>query len=273
MGRRANSKTKEKRLKSELQEEWLKIAVDRYLTEKDTGNGIGARKICQEVSEECFEVTGKRVTLSKSTVMRRAKGGRSIRDFNAEKRWLSEAEEQIVADFAIDTAKRGFPLSHRRLREHVNEVCKGKLGEKFPEKGIGEQWTHRFLERHATRLRPYWSHGLDHSRARAVNPVTKKVYFDLLEKVINGDEENIPIEPDCIYEMDETGLQEGVGVAERVIGAAGQKVQYQQGSGERENITVLVTICADGTSIPPAVIFKGEAYQTSWKQDNPLDAS
>ncbi|TFK82751.1 CENP-B protein, partial [Polyporus arcularius HHB13444] len=82
-----------------------------------------------------------------------------------------------------------------------------------------------------------------------------------------------PIAPECIYGMDETGIQQGVGVTERVIGPAGQKVQYQQRSGNRENITVLVTICADGTSTPPAVIYKGDTYHASWKQDNPLNAS
>ncbi|EIW58642.1 DDE-domain-containing protein, partial [Trametes versicolor FP-101664 SS1] len=82
-----------------------------------------------------------------------------------------------------------------------------------------------------------------------------------------------PIVPECIYGMDETGLQQGVGGTERVIGPSGRKFQYQQESGDRENITVLVTICADGSSIPPAVIYKGEAYQAAWKQDNPLNAS
>jgi hypothetical protein len=49
--------------------------------------------------------------------------------------------------------------------------------------------------------------------------------------------------------------------------------QYQQQAGTRENTTVIVTICADGTSIPPTVIFKGAAYQVSWGDDNPLNAS
>ena len=41
----------------------------------------------------------------------------------------------------------------------------------------------------------------------------------------------------------------------------------------RENITVVVSIAADGSSIPPAVIFKGQAFLPQWKQDNPLNAS
>lgn len=58
-----------------------------------------------------------------------------------------------------------------------------------------------------------------------------------------------------------------------MIGKAGEKPQYQQRGGSKENTTVIVTICADGTSIAPAVVFKGKGYSTSWKQDNPLNAS
>ncbi|PCH34549.1 DDE-domain-containing protein, partial [Wolfiporia cocos MD-104 SS10] len=36
---------------------------------------------------------------------------------------------------------------------------------------------------------------------------------------------------------------------------------------------VIITICGDGTSIALTVIFKGAGYQTSWVQDNPLNAS
>ncbi|KAH9165070.1 hypothetical protein EDB89DRAFT_1858704, partial [Lactarius sanguifluus] len=39
----------------------------------------------------------------------------------------------------------------------------------------------------------------------------------------------------------------------------------------RENITVLPTICADGTTLPPTVIYKGESFQVKWLQNNPLD--
>ena len=93
----------------------------------------------------------------------------------------------MVVEFTIETALRGFPVSHRRLKEHVDAICRGKLGERFPESGVGKEWTHRFVERHSDRLRPYWTHSLDHSRARAVNPATKKAYFELLKKTIEGE--------------------------------------------------------------------------------------
>lgn len=49
--------------------------------------------------------------------------------------------------------------------------------------------------------------------------------------------------------------------------------QYQQQDGNKKNITLIVTVCADGTSTPPAVVFKGKGYQTKWKHDNPSNTS
>ncbi|KAE9386129.1 hypothetical protein BT96DRAFT_960643 [Gymnopus androsaceus JB14] len=59
------------------------------------------------------------------------------------------------------------------------------------------------------------------------------------------------------YGGDETGIQSGIGTTEYVVGRKGKGVQHQQRDGNRENITVLPTICADGTNLVPAIIFKG----------------
>ncbi len=106
-----------------------------------------------------------------------------------------------------------------------------------------------------------------------MNPVTKEHYFKLLGKVIEGDGGSDAIPPELMCGVDESGFQKGVGQKERVFGAKGKQRQHQQRSGDRENITVIVTICSDGTSTAPAVLFKGEGFQASWKQDNPVNAS
>ena len=84
--------------------------------------------------------------------------------------------------------------------------------------------------------------------------------------------EDFDICDELIYGADETGIRTGIGVTECVIGPAGAKIQHQQCSGNRENITVLPTICADGTSTPPTVNYKGESFQVKWLQENPLNA-
>lgn len=130
-----------------------------------------------------------------------------------------------------------------------------------------------FVEKHSDHLSSYWCHPLEHSRAHAGNPHTKEAYFNLLEGAIIGEEDEEPVSPELMFATDETGVQQGLGTWQRIIGPKGKKVQHQQRSGDRENTTVIVTICAYGTSLPPAVIFKGELFQTTWRQNNPLNMS
>jgi hypothetical protein len=50
-------------------------------------------------------------------------------------------------------------------------------------------------------------------------------------------------------------------------------VQHKAGSANRENITVLVMICADGTALQPTIIFNGKRLLKKWGTDNVSGAS
>lgn len=197
----------------------------------------------------------------------------SIAEFNYEKRWLLPEEEKTVIEFILELASRGWPLSKRRTREHVNKVCRARLGDEFPEQGVGECWVDRFLGRHADFIQTYRAHPLESVRGQAVNPFTHRGFYDLLRRILETGDNGAPIEKCNIYGSDESGFQTGTGSSnEKVIGGAGKRIQHQQKTGNRENITVMVTICADGTTVPPAVIFKGTKYLVKWNQDNPTNA-
>ncbi|KDQ33603.1 hypothetical protein PLEOSDRAFT_1073814 [Pleurotus ostreatus PC15] len=218
-----------------------------------------------------------RVELAPSTLRRLVNGGIPKSQSNAMRGWLLEGEVEIVIRFAVEMALCGFPLTHRRLKEHVNGIVRARLGDAFPATGVGKNWTDRFTEKHRTRLSTYWSHSLDNKRGRAVNPNTNEAWYDLLEKTLNGEMDH-EFDEDLLasanlYGSDESGFQPSDGSTQRVIGPAGRTTQHQQSDGNRDNTTVIVTICADGSSIKPVVIFKGTHYQVRWNQDNPLDAS
>ena len=245
-----------------------RIAVEGYRQElqKQDGKIKGARKICEEVEIEHKNTTGRYIPLSHATILRHANGGKPMSEFNAEKRLLSKEEEEVILGFIQETGNRGFPLSHRRLREHANSIIKARLGNpSFV--GVGQNWTDRFVLTHSERIKTIWSTSLEGKRAQSANPTNNKEWFDLLATDLKD------VDPDCIWAADETGIQTGNAVKERVIGAKGKTTQHQTRDGNRENITVIVTICADGSSIPPAVIFKGQSFLVSWQQDNPLGAS
>jgi hypothetical protein len=108
-----------------------------------------------------------------------------MREAHEEHRWLNNEEEKVVIAMAIDYVNHGFPLSHRRLKEHVDEIAGARWGDGFPAAGVSKQWMPRFVSDHKE-LSTYWSAPLDKSRARAVNPMTKEHYFDLLQRIIEG---------------------------------------------------------------------------------------
>jgi hypothetical protein len=124
----------------------------------------------------------------------------------------------------------------------------------------------------------YWAHLLDNIHGRAVNPITNTQWFDILGTVMRGgtdspdnggsDSETMEDEDDWepileqnTYAADECGFMPLGGTKQRVIGASGKMAQHQQGDGWHENTTVIVTICADGSSLKPSVIFKGQVFQ------------
>jgi len=167
-------------------------------------------------------------------------------------------------------AHRGFPLSHQRLKEHVNDICSACLGASFPVKGIGLNWTYRFSKKYSERIKIARSRPLEDKRGHATNPHNNEAWWKLLGDTIT----KYKIKEENTYASDEVGIQaQGGGECEYVFGPCMKAAPYQQRSGTRENITTIVTICTDGTTTPPAIIFKGNAYQVKWGENNPLNAS
>lgn len=193
---------------------------------------------------------------------------------NADKSWLKKEEATEVIKFAVEVGEWGHGFSHCRLKEHVNAIVQARVGPKFPEAAVGQQWTYRFLKKHSDQLHLYVARPLSTERDQAVNENANTKYFDMVEDLQLHGDEGEAVAAKCTWTLDERGFQaNGNEGFERVIRAKGKKVQHQQQKGTRENITVIVTICADGTALPPAVIFKGQGYLVKWHQENPAKAS
>ncbi|KAJ7937488.1 hypothetical protein B0H13DRAFT_1560421, partial [Mycena leptocephala] len=91
----------------------------------------GGRKICDIVEKEYYRDHRKCVNLSTSTLDRLANGGIPKSASNAAKGWLLPEEAEIVIQYPIDVASRGFPLTHLRLKECVDSICRARLGDQF----------------------------------------------------------------------------------------------------------------------------------------------
>ncbi|KIK82075.1 hypothetical protein PAXRUDRAFT_154603 [Paxillus rubicundulus Ve08.2h10] len=175
---RAKSKTQKQHIKVLYQEEALAYAIKLHQDEdKPVKEQRNLRVLCCEAEEE-MEKQNKKVSLSHITLKRRLKGGRSCQQANEETNaWLTPEEEEIVVAYCLELAARGFPLMHKTLKNHVDSLLHAWLRSGFPKRGVGRNWTERFLDQCMEHLGTYWSSTLDTKRGRAVNEHTHKAWF------------------------------------------------------------------------------------------------
>lgn len=256
---RAQAETLKTRVANEDYAERLAKAVAAYVENQQSDDSVekhGARYFAN-----IYEV-------SYRTVIRHAQDGTSIQDFNAAKQKLSPKEEDVLVNYILECASRGLPLTHGQLYEeasHMYHALKGPDAEP-----LGKNWVDRFLERHHKRVHTHWSKALDMQRAQALNPTNVKHWY---EDIVQRHIVDKGIDPELIYAMDESGFPPSHQGTERVVGAKGTKTQHKQGGGDRENVTAVITICADGTKLVPSIIFKAKNFQTRWREDNVAGAS
>lgn len=157
------------------------------------------------------------------------------------------------------------------IKNAANEILQARLGANVED--VGHNWCQRFLTRHRDQLQTHWSKPLDTQRAQALNSATVNHWFDLLEMHAVKGKDGQDIWREDIYAMDKTGNTSSDHGIHRVIGQWGTKTQHKQGGADRENITSIVTICADGTALSPTIIFKGKNFMKKWGQNNVAHAS
>lgn len=133
----------------------------------------------------------------------------------------------------------------------------------------GKNWSADFRRRHESVLDCRYLNTLDLERHKAESEHSLRHYFDVLRQKID----EYGIQPRDCNNMDEKGFLIGhLQKARRIFSKSLMKQQKFLGAsqdGSREWITLVATICADGTSLPPALIYKAVSgdLQDTWFQD------
>ncbi|KIJ58868.1 hypothetical protein HYDPIDRAFT_101866, partial [Hydnomerulius pinastri MD-312] len=110
---------------------------------------------------------------------------------------------------------------------------------------------------------------LEQCRAQALNRTTVRGFFQLLREVV--EEYKIPMEN--IYNMDEKGIQLGIGSRIAAFIDRDQATVYNIEHGNRELVMVIEAVCADGSFLHPLVIYQAARRDLEWPRNNPCNAS
>jgi hypothetical protein len=134
---------------------------------------------------------------------------------------------------------------------------------------VSDTWVSDFLHRHTDTLLCKRSRAMDRQRHCASSEDKYKQYFDVLYSAI----ERYGVMPQNAYNMDEKGFATGlIGRSKRVFSKASyerKKTVQSLQDGNREWVTLLASVCADRTALPPGLIFTGadNTIQSSWVED------
>ena len=124
---------------------------------------------------------------------------------------------------------------------------------------ISRDWVARFLSCHPE-LESARRKCIDAARIKDVSVERLAKWFENLQMIL----EEYNIEPGNLYNMDESGFAIGeVEASQRIINATIRQ-KFQAKPGRQEWVTAVECICADGTSILPLIIFKGENLSRQW---------
>jgi hypothetical protein len=153
---------------------------------------------------------------------------------------LHPQQEQELLRYIERLTRQGLPPTRSMIRRFASEIAK---------KELGVHWVDRFVTRYKVELISQWATGIDRSRHQADSQSKYSPYFELLRSKLN----QYNIEPRHTYNMDEKGFMLGVLTRSKRIFS---KRLYEEGKikahnqdGNREWITLVACICADGSAL------------------------
>ncbi|KAI9037671.1 uncharacterized protein KD926_000087 [Aspergillus affinis] len=207
-----------------------------------------------------FTFIAKKHGVNRTTLTRRFRGVQHSKDEQYEdQRLLNDRQAKVLISNINRLSEKGLYISSEMLQNLAREIS-GKQP--------GKLWPGRFLKRHNEELISCYTTGIDSSRKRADSAWKYALYFELLTRKI----QEYDIRQEDIYNMDEKGIMIGVlRKAKRIF----SKQSFEKGlkqrlqDGNREWITTIACICADGTSLSPGLIYQAVSskLQDTWLQD------
>ena len=126
-----------------------------------------------------------------------------------------------------------------------------------PGLALGRAWLESFYQRHPE-IKTRYTKPLDYVRAcKGDNYLIVKMFFTLYYTIVD----EYGVETEHVYNMDEIGFMMGFAASAKVIEIVRNPrkdtgVLYHLQDGNREMVTVIECICADGSSVSPTIIYR-----------------
>jgi len=160
-------------------------------------------------------------------------------------------KSNIFGTVFLAQAALGLPPLHSQITEFATRIIRN--GENT--RPLGKHWIDGFLQRNAE-VKFLKSKPIDYQRVSGANIETIRSFYPYL---------NLPmikkIKPRYRYNIDETGVMEGLGLTGLVLGSSELRYAIRKQFSSRVWTSIIECISATGEVLRPLVIFKGQSVQ------------
>jgi hypothetical protein len=200
--------------------------------------------------------------VDRSTLSRRHQGSQAPRQARTlQKLVLNPQQELELVRYIERLTERGLPPTREMIRNFSSEVAHQELS---------ESWVTRFIHRHEIHPISKWTTAMDRTRHLADSESKYQLYFELLHQKMT----EYKLEARDIYNMGEKGFLTGmIGRSKRIFSRRTWEKKEATASlqdGSREFLTLLACCCADGSALPPGLIYAAAtngATRSAWVED------
>lgn len=202
-----------------------------------------------KLSKQDPSETARQTGVPRTTILRDRKQAEERADT---RRYLqAEHEEQLLA-WILATYKAGFPASDRCVKEKAAAMME-RLG--VPRRGRMKKWLEEFKQRHSKQFHQIPLHYRHAAAEKALSEESLNEFYARLEWYIK----KYKLTAQDIWNMDETG-SEMLGSILKVWAPKNAHTATTKALKDKQHMTIVGTIRADGWCIPPLSIVKG-----TWK--------
>ena len=194
-------------------------------------------------------------TVAESSVRDRYHGKPTRQQGHSHRQLLSPVQERMLVRWSLDLKATKEAPTCAQLRSMASVISQINGGPHT----VSESWIPAFIRRNPD-VRIKRGIALDIKRAQGLTEANIQEWYDGLLRVVRRKS----IQRKHTYNVDEIGNAFGMVSNQRVIGSSNTTTTIIQTSNEREWVTAIECISAEGTVLTPLVIFKGKHVQQQW---------
>jgi hypothetical protein len=206
-----------------------------------------------------FRAIADHTDVPRSTLHARAHGRRSIEAKAQSQQYLTPFEEKAMVDFVLQMSNLGTPVRIKYIPAIAFSVARGRPEPDRPLKPPGKNWA-KSLEKRHPRLRARKVRALNWDRhEKNIFPKIEH-WFKEIGRVLKRSD----ITRENVYNMDETGVMLSKLGSVKVLVGQDDRRDYRGARVERQMVTAVECISADGRYLKPMVIWPASTHRANW---------